>query len=395
MPITIRHGDDEFIVDVELGDQDGRAFLGVYLARDLEEVAPEEVAPEEAVTEEPAAEEPAAEEPAAEEPTAEEPAAEEPAAEEPAEEPAGDDTEAEGATEEQAEDAAESDTDDAAAAESSEAEGPEAAEEAEAESQAIEAPDSGDTDAGADVEDDDAAGMDDETDDAGDMDDDAGDDSAAPKVYGMMPFTDTAAGAIIFAVVDGSPADEAGINIGDVILGVDGERLKRVSDLADRVDAQAPGDEITLEMLRRTGALEEVAVTLGEHPEDAENAFLGVGFLPTPRRMFLGHSDEGDLLVPPMPFFHRGPGSDGQNRWWPRNHPHHQWMPEGHPSWDDCEHGMPWWACEDDDTDGDEMDGGHMDEGEMDEGEMDDDDMEESPDAKGDDSAFATLKFAA
>ena len=66
-------------------------------------------------------------------------------------------------------------------------------------------------------------------------------DEAAPEVYGMIPYTDTAGGAILFAVMDGSPADEAGLQMGDVILGVDGERLQRATDLADIVDAQTPG----------------------------------------------------------------------------------------------------------------------------------------------------------
>ena len=108
---------------------------------------------------------------------------------------------------------------------------------------------------------------------------------------------------------------------------------------------------MTLNVLRRTGAYEEVVVVLGEHPEDAGKAYLGIGFLPTPRRMFLGHGPHGDMLVPPIPFFWHGTGlRRPRDRWGPRTHPHHRWMPEGHPHWGDCEDGMPWWACEDEDS---------------------------------------------
>ena len=204
---------------------------------------------------------------------------------------------------------------------------------------------------------------------------------SAPKAYGMMPYTDTATGAMVVDVAEGSPAEDAGIEMGDVILGVEGERLAQADDLADRIGAYEPGAEITLEILRSTGALEDVPVVLGEHPEDAEKALLGVQYLPTPRRMFLGHSQDGDLLVPPTPGFRTHPYFGGPRDWGPRSpQPRsHRWLPYGYPMPRDCDGDMPWRGCDDDDNGGDDADES--------EEPSDHSDGEESPDSGSNDNA--------
>jgi S1-C subfamily serine protease len=69
------------------------------------------------------------------------------------------------------------------------------------------------------------------------------------------------------AVVDGSPADEAGLREGDVITALDGQRVDRDHPLDLLLLAHAPGDRVTLTVARE-GATRTVEVVLGERPAD-------------------------------------------------------------------------------------------------------------------------------
>jgi 2-alkenal reductase len=92
---------------------------------------------------------------------------------------------------------------------------------------------------------------------------------------------DTPTGALVAEVTPDGPADEAGINAGDqelrfqdgpvtaggdVIVSVDGQEIVAESDLAEVVSEHAPGDTVTLEVLR-DGNVEELEIELGERPE--------------------------------------------------------------------------------------------------------------------------------
>lgn len=91
---------------------------------------------------------------------------------------------------------------------------------------------------------------------------------------------DTDFGGLIAEVVDGSPADEAGLRGGDdtirfqlgrystggdVILAVDGREVVLPDDLARHVTDKKPGDVVELEILR-DGERRTVDLTLGERP---------------------------------------------------------------------------------------------------------------------------------
>jgi len=168
-----------------------------------------------------------------------------------------------------------------------------------------------------------------------------------PHLFGMMPYTDTATGAVVAEVIEGSPAEAAGLAVGDVILGVDGDKLAEAADLAERVAGHVPGDGIVLQVRRADGGeVEDVAVTLAANPEDDTLAYLGVRYMPTAMRMFLGRTDDGDEVVPTPPYdeYGRQPFGHRSFRMPPFANPHfrfappHQWMP-------DCdEHGMPPWG---------------------------------------------------
>ncbi len=68
-------------------------------------------------------------------------------------------------------------------------------------------------------------------------------------------------------VVEGSPADEAGLQPGDIITAVNGLDIDRDNPLDLQVLRFAPGDEITLEVLREGETL-RLPTTLGTRPAD-------------------------------------------------------------------------------------------------------------------------------
>lgn len=80
-----------------------------------------------------------------------------------------------------------------------------------------------------------------------------------------------ATGALVQRVVRDSPADQAGIRPGDVIIRVDGRPVRQAEDIADYLDsAKAVGDTVTLEVWR-DGETFNLEVTLGEWPETLGN----------------------------------------------------------------------------------------------------------------------------
>ncbi len=93
---------------------------------------------------------------------------------------------------------------------------------------------------------------------------------------------DTQAGALVTDVVNGSPADDAGLKGstgedtfqlqqvktgGDVVIAVDGKPVLQNNDLSELVAAHKPGDNVTLDIIR-DGHKESVDVTLGSRPAD-------------------------------------------------------------------------------------------------------------------------------
>ncbi len=69
-------------------------------------------------------------------------------------------------------------------------------------------------------------------------------------------------GALVTEVVPGSAADDAGLAVGDVIIGIDGDDVSGASDVRAAVIAQDPGDEVELRVAR-SGDERTVEVTLG------------------------------------------------------------------------------------------------------------------------------------
>jgi S1-C subfamily serine protease len=72
-------------------------------------------------------------------------------------------------------------------------------------------------------------------------------------------------GAYVTAVVPGSPAANAGVQVNDVITAIDGTNLDSDSALAQILNQHKPGDTVTLTVQRGSQTL-TVKVTLGEAP---------------------------------------------------------------------------------------------------------------------------------
>ena len=81
--------------------------------------------------------------------------------------------------------------------------------------------------------------------------------------YGVL-IDSSAAG--VPAVFPGSPAADAGLQEGDIIVAVDGERVDADHDLATRILPHHPGDQVTLSVVTN-GSTHDVAVTLGTLPD--------------------------------------------------------------------------------------------------------------------------------
>ena len=82
------------------------------------------------------------------------------------------------------------------------------------------------------------------------------------KVLGYMDTNLAFSEGIYVAVVNkNSPAEEAGIRIGDIILSIDGNKLERMCDLRCYIYSKKPGDKIKLKIKRNYREI-EVEVTL-------------------------------------------------------------------------------------------------------------------------------------
>jgi serine protease Do len=81
-----------------------------------------------------------------------------------------------------------------------------------------------------------------------------------------LHLTDTR-GVLMRQVTAGSPAAQAGIQRGDVILELDGERVENSSQLSTRISMLAPGTSVRVKFLR-DGAEQNVTVKLAEFPAD-------------------------------------------------------------------------------------------------------------------------------
>jgi serine protease Do len=78
-------------------------------------------------------------------------------------------------------------------------------------------------------------------------------------------------GALVGSVEDDTPADKAGIHHGDVILSVDGIKIKETHDLINYVSAKGPNTSVNLQVFR-DGKTFDREVKLRERPDEKQTA---------------------------------------------------------------------------------------------------------------------------
>jgi membrane-associated protease RseP (regulator of RpoE activity) len=83
-------------------------------------------------------------------------------------------------------------------------------------------------------------------------------------------------GARVVGVTDGSPAEKAGIQEGDVIVSFDGSPVRGPAMLTERIRAASPGDEVSVRV-RRDGRNVDLTAELSEREDDV---FMWKGMSP-------------------------------------------------------------------------------------------------------------------
>ena len=89
-----------------------------------------------------------------------------------------------------------------------------------------------------------------------------------PEIAGTIGVKE---GILISQVAPNSPAQRAGLKPGDIIIAIDGEKMKEVRDLQFRIMKTRPGTEVSLTILRG-GKEQVVKVKVGEMPEEVSFA---------------------------------------------------------------------------------------------------------------------------
>ncbi|WP_395672171.1 Do family serine endopeptidase [Phenylobacterium sp.] len=78
-------------------------------------------------------------------------------------------------------------------------------------------------------------------------------------------------GAIVADLVAGGPAQRAGLRVGDIVVGINGQSVKSSSDLTRRVAQGRPGDALRLDVVR-DGRRQVVEIRSGTRPSERELA---------------------------------------------------------------------------------------------------------------------------
>ncbi len=99
-----------------------------------------------------------------------------------------------------------------------------------------------------------------------------------PKWHDFPPIPEGVDHAVVVSSVsEGSPAEQAGLEAGNLIIAVDGESIFDPESFVNVVHSYEQGDQITLTVYRSEEAeTVEIDIVLGEHPDIEDQAYLGV-----------------------------------------------------------------------------------------------------------------------
>ena len=75
--------------------------------------------------------------------------------------------------------------------------------------------------------------------------------------------TENRNGIAVYSIAEGSGAESAGLQVGDLIVKVDGEVVNTSAKLNEIRDRKKPGESITFTVIRN-GELQDIKVVLGE-----------------------------------------------------------------------------------------------------------------------------------
>lgn len=84
---------------------------------------------------------------------------------------------------------------------------------------------------------------------------------------------------IVLRVEPNSPAEEAGLEPGDLLTEFDSQAIESREGFVEQVGAAEPGETVTLTVHRGAETL-VVSATLESHPDDAERGYLGINIGP-------------------------------------------------------------------------------------------------------------------
>ncbi len=87
------------------------------------------------------------------------------------------------------------------------------------------------------------------------------------RAYLGIMYQEDAMGVRIVQVFPGSPAEEAGLEIGDLIVTANGFPVLGTYTLNKRILSLSPGDEVSVEVMKRNGKRELKKATLAPLPE--------------------------------------------------------------------------------------------------------------------------------
>jgi S1-C subfamily serine protease len=111
-------------------------------------------------------------------------------------------------------------------------------------------------------------------------------------------------GVLVTGVVEGGPAEKAGLKQNDLVTALDGTRVRSPQAVAEAVASRKPGSVVTLTVVRMPDTKElAIEVTLGENPSNAGKGYLGISMS---RFMGFQGPERPDSDSSPTPWGFRG-----------------------------------------------------------------------------------------